>query len=165
MLDGLSQLRTALGNSGLAKVAVGAIAFVILLSTPIAGLDFSGEPAQLGDGTASVTVVEPSGSQLQIEPGRFGTQAVYLRIPDLVATVDSLQGQPQLVYELTVPELGMEKRETRLIQSTGRLRVGMTDQAFEAVDSGVYDGQLSVRVQSFSGGSIVLNRSVEVHAP
>jgi hypothetical protein len=63
-----------------------------------------------------------------------------------------------------VPALGLDEDNSRLVRSTGRLRVPLRDQAIDQSVSGTYSGRLIVRVQSFSGMQTVSNRSIEVHA-
>ena len=145
------------------RVAVGIIVAVLLVTGPI-GVNVTGEPAALGDGTATVTVLDPTGDRVPITDGRFGTAVSYVRIPDLVVDVESVSGQPRLLYIVRVPALGLDEDNSRLVRSTGRLRVPLRDRAVNQEVSGSYSGRLIVRVQSFSGMQTVSNRSIEVHA-
>lgn len=147
------------------SAVVGCILAVVLLSGPVGGIDLTGEQPQLGDGTASVTVKQPDTETIAVTDGRFGTNVSYVRIPDLVLSVSDLSSQPRVVYTVRIPGLDVEKSTTRLVHSTGRLRVPLADQALvPKVESGTYRGQIIVRIQSFSGGETVLNRSVRVVA-
>jgi hypothetical protein len=143
------------------RVAVGIIVAVLLVTGPI-GVSVTGEPDTLGDGTATVTVLEPGSDALSITDGRFGTEVSYVRIPDLVVDVESVSGQPRLLYVVRVPALGLDEDNSRLVRSTGRLRVPLRDRAIDQEVSGTYSGRLVVRVQSFSGMQTVSNRSIEV---
>jgi hypothetical protein len=150
------------GRSGLA-------ALVIVLATVTAGLAGS-EPAALGDGTATVDVVEPTAETLSIDRGRFGADVSYLRLPDLVVDVSNVTGRPRVVYAVRVPALGLDRVENRLIREEGRLRVSMADRAYPPRGSGdgglpepgTYDGRLVVRVQSFASDRTVRNRTIQV---
>lgn len=159
--DRSSRLRTVLADS---RLIVGVVAAILAITVLSGFLSFTAGAGELGDGTATVTVVEPTGDTLVISDGRFGTNASYLRVPDLVADVEQREGQPRLVYRVRVPELGVDSQQTTLLPASGRVRISMDDVAFEDVNAGTYDGQVVVRVQSFSDDTTVLNRSVEVRA-
>jgi hypothetical protein len=142
---------------------VGIILFVLVLSGPVGGVDFTGEPTTLDDGNASVTVAEGSTDTLTVSEGRFGTNVTYVRIPDAVLDVESVRGQPRVVYLVTVPNLSVDKQSRRYIESTGRLTVPMSDRALpNRPAAGTYEGRMVIRVQSFGYDEVVLNRSVEV---
>lgn len=143
--------------------AIGGILFVLVLAGPVGGVDLTGEPTTLGEGNASVTVVEPSTDTFSVSPGRFGTNVTYLRIPDAVIDVERVSGQPRVVYLLTIPNLSIDKEARRYIESTGRLRVPLADRALQhRPEPGTYEGRMLVRVQSFGYDNIVLDQSVEV---
>lgn len=157
------------------------VTLAILAALVLAGPTWA-EPTELGEGTASVEVVSPTwldagtGSadhRLVTTPGRFGTRAVYLRTPDLVVDVENVTGQPALYYTFGVPELGIDRPPVRrLLTESGRYRVHLSDVALPPADyahsgtgapsDGRYTGRLTVRVQSFSGSHVVVNRTVEV---
>jgi hypothetical protein len=144
-------------------IVVAVVVFVMLLSGPGSGLDFARDSASLGDGTASVTVVQPTDDQVRVTEGRFGTNVSYLRIPDLVVDVTALDGRPRVLYQVTVPELGIQKQNDDIVRSTGRMRVSISDRALPpGTDAGGTTARLVVRVQSFTGQSVVMNRTVDV---
>ncbi|MEF8785937.1 MAG: hypothetical protein V5A45_08390 [Haloarculaceae archaeon] len=145
------------------QIAVAVILVGMLLSGPVGGVELVGERPSIGDGTASVTVVEPTAETIQVTEGRFGTNVSYVRIPDLVLDVTSVDGQPRVLYQVTIPELGIKKQNDKLVRSTGRLRVPISDHTVPKEKT--LDGttaRLVVRVQSYSGGEVVMNRTVEV---
>lgn len=127
-------------------------------------------PTTVGEGSATIAVETPTTDRLVTEPGRFGTAATYLRLPDLVADVTNATGRPRLVYAVRVPALDLDRQRTRLIRGEGRIRVRMADRAYppRASDDpglpepGTYDGRLVVRVQSASHDRTVVNRSIRV---
>lgn len=141
----------------------------ILAATILAGL-IGAPSADIGDGTAEVEVVSPTGDRLVTEPGRFGTAATYVRLPDLVADVSSVTDRPRLVYQVTVPALDIEIQRTRLLRDSGRVRIQVPDRAFPPgnasvgglPESGTYPGRIVVRVQSFSEDRTVVNRTIHV---
>lgn len=146
-----------------ARAVTAVILVVLLLSGPGSGLDFTGERTSLGKGDATVRVVEPSTEAIPVTNGRFGTSVSYVRIPDLVVDVSAVEGNPRVFYQVVVPSLDIRKQNDEIIRSTGRLRVPIYDRA---VPKGTTiegaEARLIVRVQSFSGGQVVLNRTVEV---
>ena len=146
-----------------ARVAVGAILVILLLSGPGSSIDFTDDSASLGDGNASVTVLEPGGEPLRVTDGRFGTNVSYVRIPDLVGHVTTVEGSPRVFYQVSVPAFGIEKQNSKVVQSPGRIRVPISDRALTgSVNTEGVTASVVVRVQSFTGGRVVLNRTVEV---
>jgi len=154
----------------------------VLVALVLAGPAW-GTPTGVGGGTATVSVVSPealggpgaSGDHsvtLRTTPGRFGTHATYLRIPDLVVDVRDRSGRPQLHADLSVDAAGIDPPPvSRILHRSGTHRLSYPDVALPppdydhggtAVEPGTYDGHLEVRVQSFDGDYVVVNRSVEV---
>jgi hypothetical protein len=125
------------------------------------------QSAELDGGTASVEVVSAPGDRLAFEPGRFGTAADYLRLPDLVVAVTARSGTPRIHYRITLPKMGVDRHDTRLIRREGRLRVPLTDVASPPTGPvpGTYTGRVEVRVQNFSTDSVIVNRTVRVEVP
>ena len=144
-------------------LTAGVVLFVLFLAGPAGGVDFTGEPARLGDGNASVTVVEPETDRLSVEPGRFGTNATYVRLPDVVLDVDRVRGNPRVVSLLTVPNLSIDTQARRYIDSPGRLTIPMGDRALpNRPQPGSYEGTMVIRIQSFGFDEVVLERTLEV---
>lgn len=146
------------------RVVAGLILATLLLAGPPAGPDLAAsDDARLDDGTASVSVLEPAGAEIRVTDGRFGTDVAYVRLPDLVVDVEQFEGTPRVQYTVSVPGLDIERTETKLVTSEGRLRVRLEDRALpERPDEETYRGVLRVRVQSLSTEQTVLNRTVEV---
>jgi|AntRauTorcE11898_2_1112593.scaffolds.fasta_scaffold11241_2 hypothetical protein len=145
------------------QIVVAVILVEMLLSGPVGGVELVSERPSLDDGTASVTVVDPTEDPIQVTAGRFGTNVSYVRIPDLVVDITSVDGQPRVFYQVSIPELGIKKQNDKLVRSTGRLRVPISDHTVpkeKALDGTT--ARLVVRVQSYSGGQVVMNRTVEV---
>ena len=124
---------------------------------------------ELDNGTAAIDVVSAPGDRLCFEAGRFGTAADYLRLPDLVIEVTSLSGTPRIHYRITIPEMEVDRHDTRLIRREGRLRVPLADVAAPSSGTGttpgIYTGRVEVRVQSFSTDAVVTNRTIRVEVP
>lgn len=144
------------------RAAVGVILLVAVATGPLGVVDITGETTALGEGTATVTVLEPSEKRVPITAGRFGTDVSYVRMPDLLVDVGDVSGQPRLLYTVQIPALDIDAENRRLIESPGRMRVPLRDRALARDVSGTYEGRVVVRVQSFSGIQTVANRSIEV---
>lgn len=145
------------------QLVVAVVLVGMLLSGPVGGVELVSDRPSLGDGTASVTVVEPTEEPIRVTEGRFGTNVSYARIPDLVLDVTSTAGHPRVLYQVTIPELNIRKQNDKIVQSSGRLRVPISDHVVPR--GATLDGataRLVVRVQSYSGGQVVMNRTVEV---
>lgn len=157
------------------------VAVVVILGALLLAGPSWADSTSLGEGTAEVEVVAPawldgeSGTDghLEATPGRFGTATTYLRTPDLVVDVRNVSGRPALTYNLAVPALGVDRPPVqRHLTDAGKYRLHMRDVAIPppgysrgdvaAPAAGTYTGYLTVRVQSFSGDHVVVNRTVEV---
>jgi hypothetical protein len=137
----------------------------LFLTGPLVGLDVTTESTpQVGDGDATVDVAFDG--EFTLTAGRFGSNASYLRIPDAVVSVDSLEGQPRVLYQVRVPGLGYGETTTRVMTDTRTVRLSQRVQGLApgARFGGPYTAQVVVRVQSFEGSRTVLrtNRTVEV---
>lgn len=154
-------------------VAAGMVCLVVLAFAAVGGPPAGGPPPdEVGDGTASLSVVSPTTDALATSPGRFGTSARYLRLPDLVVDVSGVDGRPRVVYRVVVPALDVDRQVHEVVTSPGRVRLEMADRAYPPAGypggfrslpgDGTYEGRLVVRVQSFTTDRTVLNRSVSV---
>lgn len=151
------------------SVTVTSILVALVLSGPVIdGVDLTAprSRATVSGGNATVEAVSIPAESFHIERGRFGTQAYYLRIPDATVTIESVTGRPRLVYRVVVPELGVERLQTRLLTESadGRVTVRMADRALptSAVTARRYTGRLVVRVQSFDQDVTVYRRQIDV---
>jgi hypothetical protein len=146
---------------------VAVILVVLVLSGPLVGVvDLTPESrgaAELGDGTANVTVVGDPTADLAITPGRFGTNVSYLRVPPAVVDVDRVTGRPRLLYLVRVPDLGFERSVTEPLdeRTDGRVTLSMSDRAFAhaRIRNDSYRATVVVRVQSFGGTRTVYRRN------
>lgn len=140
------------------------------------------ESPSLGDGTAEIEIVSPAwldpgtgptGRELATTPGRFGTAATYVRMPDLVVDVTNVTGTPELYYDVDVPAIEVDTAAVeRRLTGPGRYRLHLADVALPPGDyqvhgvsppePGTYTGRVTVRVQSFSAQTVVVNRTVQV---
>lgn len=145
------------------RVTVGLILATLAITGPV-GVDIvaSGEE-RLGEGTASVTLVQPTGEEVRVTQGRFGSGVWYVRLPDLVVDVERVEGRPRVQYAVAVPALGVDRTETELLTAPGRLRVPVDDRALpDRPENSTYRGSVRVRVQSLTAEKTVLNRTVQV---
>ncbi|WP_299266898.1 hypothetical protein [Halorientalis sp.] len=151
-------------------VTVAVVLAILVLSGPLVGVvDLTPETrsaAQLGGGTANVSVVDDPTADLAITPGRFGTNVSYLRVPPAVVDVDRVEGRPRLLYLVQAPRLDFERSVAEPLNGTvdGRVAVRMDDRAFEraSVPNDSYVVTVTVRVQSFDGTRTVYQRNATV---
>lgn len=149
---------------------VAVILVAVLLSGPLVGVvDLTPESrgaADIGDGTANVTVVGDPTAGLAITPGRFGTNVSYLRIPPAAVDVDRVEGRPRLLYLVRVPDLGFERSVTEPLDQRvgGRVALRIDARAFAhaRVQSENYNTTVVVRVQSFTETRTVYRRNATV---
>jgi hypothetical protein len=149
------------------RAAVYATAAVILLVTvasgPLVGAvtvpkgGVSG-PAP-GTGSATVSVVSMP-DRATLEPGQYGTDVYYLKVPDAAVDVSAVTGRPVLTYSLSVPELKSRSSVFFLRPGEqGRTELSMDRLSFDpgAVDRERYTGELRLVLRG-SGGETTLYR-------
>lgn len=98
------------------KFVWGAVLVIIsttFLSGPLVPqVDFAREPPTTdrmfceSSGSASVEVTDFPGGRTAIERQQFGVQKYELSVPDVLVSVEELQGCPVVIYELEIPSLG-----------------------------------------------------------
>lgn len=150
---------------------VGVILLTLVASSAaLDGNDFAGRAStEVGEGTATVTVETLPTDRLRVDDGRFGTDVVYLRIPDVRVRVDDVRGNPRLVYRVQVPALDVDEAATKpLTGNSGQMvTIRGVDQAFDPgqVSRDRYAATVSVRVQSFDVDEtlVSVNATVEVN--
>lgn len=147
---------------------------IILLTAVASSAAFGGEDlsgasyAEVGDGTATVTVDSLPTDELRIDDGRFGTGVVYLRVPDVRIDVGDVEDDPRIVYRVQVPSLDVDLASTASLSGRGgqTMTVSGVDKAFdpESITVDKYAATVTVRVQSFDVDETVVseNATVEV---
>lgn len=122
--------------------------------------------AAVGDGTAEVSVVSLPSERVRIDEGRFGTDVLYLRIPDVRVRADAVDGEPRLVYRVEVPALDVDEAATAsLADRDGQtVTVRGVDQALDPDDVAAhqYDATVSIRIQSFDVDETVVSANETV---
>lgn len=148
------------------------VAVLVVATTVASGAAFAGDhrsaPAAFGGGTATASVERLPADEVRIDPGRFGTDVPYLRIPDVTMHVTDVSGRPRVVYDVRVPALDAKAVSTRPLadRGPGRLEVRGVDHALDpgAVSQDRYGATVRVRVQSFDAVTTAAstNTTVEV---
>lgn len=148
---------------------IGVMLVVLVVSGPLVGaVDLTPESRSgtVGDGTATVEVVDDPAADLRVNEGRFGTGVYYLRIPPAVVDVSAVEGRPRVVYTVTVPALDFQRSESQILHAgtDGRRTISMAPRAFapETVTNESYRAEVLVRVQSFETDRVVYRRNVTV---
>ena len=147
-------------------LAVALVALVLVASGPLAGgfVQPSGTPTTVGDGNATVASVAVPTEDLSVSPGRFGTDVVYLRVPDARVDLSDVTEHPRLVYRIEVPALDASLTTTKIVTERGSYGLHVRDYAVDPdrVTNASYDATVSVRVQSFAVDHTVFRRNVTV---
>lgn len=156
---------------GLLYAAGGIILAITLLSGPLLGVvDLTQEQGptitdQFGNGSADVTV-ESLPERLTIASGRYGSEQYYLRVPDIVANVSNVVGQPLLRYDIGIGELGFSTSTTAFLSpdAEGRTRLTMEAPPFEEGDiqRERYNATITVLVRSDGVDRIIEQETVVV---
>jgi len=126
----------------------------------------------VGDGTATVSAVELDTESFRFERGRFGSGVDYLRVPDPTVQFASVSGRPRVVYRVSVPAVGVERLQTRLLSSGDRhARVSMSDRAFPRCGCDLAIGNephlviVEIRIQSFDVDKTVYSTTLVLDPP
>lgn len=147
---------------------VGVVVLSLVVAGPVASGSEAQYPSTFGDGDATVSVDSFPADSLVVNSGQFGTDVYYLRIPDVVLTVEDVRDQPRLVYRVEIPELGVDESMTRVLSEgrPGSRRIRGIDRAFDGseLSESTYTATVSLRVQSFEVDRTITstNTSVEV---
>jgi len=139
----------------------------LVVTGPLIGVDaVRTEPTTIGDGTAAVSSVQVTTSEIRITDGRFGTDVAYLRVPDAGVTVDSVSGRPRLLYQVDVPALDISLEDERVLSAgqSGTYRLAPGDRAISpsSLDRDTYTGSVRIRVQSFEADQTIVAENVTV---
>lgn len=156
---------------GSVYAAVALIAAVTIISGPLVGaVDLtyergSGITDDIGSGSADV-VVHSLPESATISEGRYGSQTVYLRVPDARITLSNVTGQPLLKYDLDIPELGFSTGTTTFVteRSEGRKTLSIPRKTFDAseIERDRYEATVSILVRADGNTTVVDQRSMNV---
>ncbi|AJF25290.1 hypothetical protein SG26_05870 [Haloarcula sp. CBA1115] len=148
--------------------AVALFVLVTLVVTgPLVGVDaVRPQPTTIGDGSATISSVQLPTSELRFTDGRFGTNVVYLRVPDASVSVDSVTGRPRLLYQVAVPALDISLEDEQVLSDgqSGTYRLAPGDRAVtpSSLERDVYRGTVLLRVQSFETAETIVAENVTV---
>jgi len=142
------------------------VVLVLLGTGPLTGVDVtSAQTTSFGDGDATVASATVDTSALAITAGRFGAADAYLRLPTATVTVDSVTDRPRLIYIVTVPELDIQRVETKVLTGSGTYRLAPDDRALSPdTPAGPYEATVTVRIQSYTTDRTVSSETVTVEA-
>jgi hypothetical protein len=154
-------------------VVAGTVALVLavtLVSGPLVGaVDFTPDREQQsfspGEGTIEATVVSVP-STVTLDRGSYGSGAYYLRVPDATVDIESISGQPMLIYKLRIPDLGYARGTTHFVDESheGRRTVSLERATIEPGKIGreQYRGELLILVRTNGEDETNARRNVTV---
>lgn len=152
------------------RSVVVAAALVIVLATVAVGPLFGGgvdrtDDRPIGEGTAAVTVVSVPDNPRFVR-GRFGADALYLRLDDATVDVSGVEGRPVVYYELRIPELGYSLATGSVLSTdtTGRLALTHEGDTFTKgrIHGVAYDGTVRIWTRTTDGIEVLYERDVRV---
>lgn len=151
-------------------VTIAGILGVLVLSGPVVDVvdltPAARDDANVGSGSADVTVTGDPAADIRIDRGRFGTGVYYLRPPAFGVSVADVAGRSRLVYIVRVPALDYEGSTSDRLGpgAAGDRTLQLSSRAFERdrITEDSYRAELVVRVQSFEGDRVVYHRNVTV---
>jgi hypothetical protein len=143
---------------------------VTLASGPLVGaVDLTHErPEEAfspGSGSANVTVLSLP-ERATLTKGKYGAGSYYLEVPDATVRIDSLSGQPMVVYTLRIRELGYTRSTTHFLEAgmegSQPLNIERGTLSPDRIAKNVYAGELLVEVRDDAGERIIETRNVTV---
>jgi len=153
---------------GLAWFAVGAIALVAVASGPlVSAVDLTERPEEAsvapGQGEVTVTSVEVDAASTRFYDGRYGSETIYLDIPDARVGVEDARGDPIVNYRVRVPELGMSSTQMYVPdEDNDELTLGFERPAYDPsrITAEAYEVELAVVVRDDDGARTVYRTTV-----
>ena len=141
---------------------------ITLLSGPLVpGVTLASEPEPVALETGNVTVstVEMSGD-VTLEGGSYGAASYYLDAPPVRVHFSNLTGQPTLVYELTIEELGYSRTTNHFLDdSTGdAYELTLASDTFTdgEIEREQYNGTVTISKRDDAGHGVVATRNVTI---
>ncbi|MDT3434519.1 hypothetical protein [Haloarcula sp. 1CSR25-25] len=148
--------------------AIAIILGVTLLSGPLVpGVTLASEPepVALQTGNVTVSVIEMP-ERVTLEAGSYGAASYYLDAPPARVHFTNLRGQPTLVYELTIEDLGYTRTTNHFLdESTGDtydLTLASDTFTDEEIERARYNGTVTVSKRDGAGHGVVATRNVTI---
>lgn len=145
------------------------IAVAVVASGPLVGaVDLTSAPSETFDpGTGAIELsVEDLPDTVYIRQGEYDSGSYYLEVPDVTADVHSVQGQPMVVYKLTVDELNVVRLTNHFLTSTDAgeqtLSLSRGTLSPDRVEDSGYTGQLRVLTRVNETDTVVRSENVTV---
>jgi hypothetical protein len=158
-------------SKGVVYGTVAITLLVVVASGPlVAGIDFtrdraSGSAPAPGIGSAELSIASVP-TVATLDRGAYGARSYYLRVPDATVGVESVAGQPLLVYTIRLPELGYAHGSVYALDSTtpGRLTLSLEPDALDParVDRRAYEGTLAVLLRSGEDERVLYREPITV---
>ncbi|MDS0222156.1 hypothetical protein NDI54_12430 [Haloarcula sp. S1AR25-5A] len=141
---------------------------VTLLSGPLVpGVTLAAEPepVALESGNATVSAVEIP-ERVTLQAGSYGAASYYLNAPAVHVKFSNLAGQPTLVYELTIEELGYSRTTNHFLDESAGNAYELTLASDTFTDAEIqreqYNGTVTVSKRDGAGHSVVATRNVTI---
>lgn len=141
-----------------ASATVLCILVVTILSGPLVGaVDLTPEAQStpeppIGSGALDVSVQSVPTEGVTLEKGQYGSQSFYLHVPDAQVQVESVSGQPMIVYKIRIPELGYSSGTTAFLSESNvgnhTLHIQRKALAPDRVKQESYDAELIILVRA-----------------
>lgn len=145
-----------------------AILGVTLLSGPLVpGVTVAQEPDPLTLETGNSTVADAQlPDRATLERGSYGAANYYIRVPPATVRFATLEGNPTLVYELKISELGYTRTTNHFLNASSgnpyelTLRSDTFDES--EITNETYGGSLTVIKRDDSGHNVIESQNITV---
>ncbi|RLN01641.1 hypothetical protein [Haloarcula sp. Atlit-7R] len=141
---------------------------VTLLSGPLVPgvtLATEPEPVALETGNVTVSAVEMP-EKVTLEKGSYGAASYYLDAPPVRIQFANRTGQPTLVYELTIEELGYTRTTNHFLDDSTGDTYDLTLASDTFTDGEIkreqYNGTVAVSKRDGAGHGVVATRNVTI---
>ena len=153
---------------GLAWFAVGAIALAIVASGPlVSAVDLTERPDEAsvapGQGTVTVTAVDVDAGSTRFYEGRYGSETIYLDVPDARVGIEDVRGDPIVNYRVRIPALGTSRTQMYVPdEGDDVLSLEFERPAYDPdrITEDAYDVEIAVVVRDDDGARTVYQTTV-----
>ena len=153
---------------GLAWFAVGAIALAVVASGPlVSAVDLTERPDEAsvapGEGSVTVATVDVDAASTRFYEGRYGSETIYLDVPDARVGLEEVRGDPIVNYRVRVPALGASRTQMYVPdEGDDELILGFDRPAYDPdrITADAYDVEVAVVVRDDDGARTAYRTTV-----
>lgn len=154
------------------RLGVGVILLVVVISGPVAPVDFTPDRASAGSGLQAGTgeiafSVESVPSAAVFERGKYGTGTYVLRVPDAVIRVEQIRGQALVAYKIRIPALRLVRTSVHAVdeRAAGQdvvLSLEPMTRPRDAITASQYEARLAIVARGVENDGVRFQRNITI---